>query len=205
MSSKKNPFLEEEAQQESDAEEELSDSSEDDEGLDDLEKLREENADFIVDEDEDDDDEDDVEGARPSSSRRKRRRRKRSQLELDDEDLSLVEENTVRLHNFRIRLKLLDRLSRFHDRCSLVVPDANQFRCLPGTLQGKKIKRNKRVFKRQEETAAPVGRDGLAREFGIGDDFRGLEGALACGSRATIPLHAQRSVEPRRSAKGHSM
>ena len=96
MSSKKNPYLEEEAEQESDADEDLSDSSEDDEGLEDLEKLREENKDFIVDEDEEE--EDDEEEARPSSSRRKRRRRKRSQLELDDEDLNLVEENTVRAH-----------------------------------------------------------------------------------------------------------
>jgi hypothetical protein len=49
-------------------------------------------------------------------------------------------------------------------------------------VQGKKIKRqNKRVFKRQEETVAPVGRDGLAREFGMGgDDYQGLEGTSHC-------------------------
>lgn len=55
-------------------------------------------------------------------------------------------------------------------------------------LQGKTIKRhNKRVFKRQEETAAPVGRDGLAREFGAagGDDYQGLEGTPAAAVLAS--------------------
>lgn len=43
-------------------------------------------------------------------------------------------------------------------------------------LQGRKIKRHKRVFKRQNEAVAPVGRDGLAREFGAEDSLADLEG-----------------------------
>ena len=62
------------------------------------------------------------------------------------------------------------------------------FRLAHVLVQGKKVKRNKRVFKRQEERTAPVGRDGLAREFGAGDDFQGLEGVHQCPLLALFML-----------------
>lgn len=46
-------------------------------------------------------------------------------------------------------------------------------------VQGRKIKRHKRVFKRQNEVVAPIGRDGLAREFGGEDGLEDLEGVYS--------------------------
>eukprot|EP00892_Ulva_mutabilis_P012129 jgi/Ulvmu1/9289/UM050_0038.1 len=133
--SSRNAFVDEEAENESGSEEEAQDSS-DDEDVDDDQQLQKEVADgFIVDEDEDEADEDEEDVDHRDSHKRKKKRRKRSQLlDLDDDDLALVEENT-----------------------------------------GRKIKRHKRVFKRQNEVIAPVGRDGLAREFGAEDSLADLE------------------------------
>jgi hypothetical protein len=44
-------------------------------------------------------------------------------------------------------------------------------------LQGRKVKRHRRLFKKQE-SAAPVGRDSMAKEFGIVDELEDLEGAM---------------------------
>ena len=43
--------------------------------------------------------------------------------------------------------------------------------------QGQKVKRHKRLFKKQEAAVAPVGRDGMAREFGGANEYEDLEGA----------------------------
>jgi Acidic N-terminal SPT6 len=80
------PFVEEEAALSDDSD---VDSSEDD-GLDDDDALAKEGAGFIA--DEDDSEEEEEEENKP----RKRRKKHKRPLELDDEDLNLLEENTVR-------------------------------------------------------------------------------------------------------------
>jgi hypothetical protein len=46
------------------------------------------------------------------------------------------------------------------------------------SLQGRKVKRHRRLFKKQG-TAAPVGRDSMAKEFGIVDELADLEGSMS--------------------------
>jgi hypothetical protein len=46
------------------------------------------------------------------------------------------------------------------------------------SLQGRKVKRHRRLFKKQG-TAAPVGRDSMAKEFGIVDELAELEGSMS--------------------------
>lgn len=87
--SSKNPFLEEEAALSDDSD---VDSSED-EGEDDNDALVKEGAGFIA--DEDDSEEDEEEAPQRKKKKRHKRARERS-MELDDEDINLVEENTVR-------------------------------------------------------------------------------------------------------------
>lgn len=65
----------------------------------------------------------------------------------------------------------------------------------PLILQGRKIKRHKRVFKRQNEVVAPVGRDGLAREFGAEDSLADLEGVCQRVGRLERTVHELASLE----------
>jgi hypothetical protein len=46
-------------------------------------------------------------------------------------------------------------------------------------VQGKKVKRHKRLFKKQDSSAAPVGREVMAREFGVTNDLEDLEGVTS--------------------------
>lgn len=177
--SARNAFVDEEAENESGSEEDAQDSS-DDEDMDDDQQLHEVADGFIVDEDEDEaDEDDDDDDDQRAVQKRKKKRRKRSQLlDLDEDDLALVEENTVR-HDapyHTCKCILICTLCHGSGAVSASVTPCNAVPHLSTAVQGRKIKRHKRVFKRQNEVVAPVGRDGLAREFGGEDGLEDLEG-----------------------------
>ena len=96
-------LVDEEAGEDSDEEErEAADSSDEEEPSDDEEQLKKAGAGWLVDEEESDDDEAAGAGAaqedpaEKGSKKKKKRRRNKHDLQLDEEDLDLLEENTVR-------------------------------------------------------------------------------------------------------------
>jgi hypothetical protein len=64
----------------------------------------------------------------------------------------------------------------------------------PRFMQGRKVRRPKRLFKRQDDVVAPVGRDAMAREFGDGNELEDLEGkhvAHLFSKADAVPVYAK--------------